>query len=61
MTEIHQLYAETAKPSWAGGTYNSEKLTEGQSFELVVFADPRSSGEGTYTTLLQSAPCTSQP
>ena len=34
MTEIHQLYAETAKPSWAGGTYNSEKSTEGQSFDF---------------------------
>ena len=34
---------------------------EGQSFELLVFADPRSSGEGTYTAVLQNAPCTSQP
>jgi|TARA_B100001248_G_C27310470_1_gene421658 hypothetical protein len=38
MTEIHQLYAETAKPSWAGGTYNSEKLTEGQSFDFKLLS-----------------------
>ena len=34
---------------------------ESQSFELLVFADPRSSGEGTYTAVLQNAPCASQP
>ena len=49
MTEIHQLYADTAKPSWAGGTYNPEQLTEGQSFDFKLLSK-RSGGRDYWGT-----------
>ncbi len=38
MTDFHTLYAETAKPSWAGGTYNPEQLTEGRSLDAKILS-----------------------
>ena len=38
MTETHQLYADTNKPTWAGGTYNPEQLTEGRNFDFTILS-----------------------
>ena len=38
MTDFHTLYADTAKPSWAGGTYNPEQLTEGRNLDTKILS-----------------------
>ena len=50
MTDFHTLYADTTKPNWAGGTYVSEKLNEGRSFDPKILSK-RSGGRDLEITL----------
>ena len=38
MKTVEEFYADTAKPSWAGGTYNPEQLTEGRNLDTKIIS-----------------------
>ena len=62
------LRLETASGAFIANSATKEDIesitfdaVENETYQLIVYADPRSDGVGSYTLVLQNAPCTSQP